>query len=102
MRLDNLSSREGLLEQSSHARLDLRTHTATIEIDGIDVRIAQLRQQFVIENPTELIIRYMKGIEAHRVNLYLRGIAIRLKACPISLCTTTISNQNRHYIRVFM
>ena len=96
MGLDHLSCREGLLNEPLHARLDLRANATAIEIDGIDLSATQLGQKLVLEHGANLIIGYMEGIETHRVDLYLRGIATWLEAYPIGFCATTISYKNGH------
>ena len=96
MGLDHLSSREGLLNEPLHTRLDLRANTTAIEIDGIDLGAAQLGQQLVLKHGAYLIIGYMERVETHRVDLYLWSIATGLEAYPIGFCATTISYKNGH------
>ena len=96
MSLDSLRTGEHLAQQTCHAVLDLRTNTTAIEINGIYLGTAQLGQQFVLEHRAYLIIGHMKGVEPHRVDLYLWSIATGLEAYPIGFCATTISYKNGH------
>ena len=101
MSLDVLSARKCLFYQSLHTLLDLRANATSIKIYSIDLSTTQLGQQFVLEHGADFIIGHMERIEPHSVDLYLRSIATRLEAYPISLCTTTISYQNRHEMSIF-
>ena len=91
MRLDGMGSREHLLDYTHHAPLNLWTNATAIKIYSFYLSIAQLGEQVVNEHGEYLIIRRMKRIETHSVDLYLRSFATWLEAYPIRLCATTIS-----------
>lgn len=91
MSLDGVSCWEHLAKKTLHTALYLRTNTTAIKIYSLNLGIAQLGQQLVVENGEYLVVGHMKRIETHSVDLYLRGFAIWLEAYPIRLCATTIS-----------
>lgn len=67
MSLNDLGTGKHLTEQLSHRSLFLRSDTTTIKIDMTDVLDGEIRQEFLVQDLTDLIVGLMDGVDTLRM-----------------------------------
>ena len=61
--LDDFGTGKHLAEQLCHRCLFLRTDTTAIKIDMTDVLDGEIRQEFLVQDLTDLVIGLMDGVD---------------------------------------
>ncbi len=67
MCLNHLSARKHLTEQLRHRSFFLRTDTATIKIYMTDIFDRKIRQEFLVQNLTDLVVGLMNRVDTLRM-----------------------------------